>query len=329
MLPNQTISPAAPGGANTGVPEQDRFPYPEVIEFLRKGRVIPVLGAGVNVGQENRKVEWNTESSYLPLGGELSRFLADQSKFPEDDLRDRSDLSKVAAYYAGTVGRPFLCERLHGVFDRDFSPGPVHKFLAEIARETPLLIITTNYDDLLERAFADIRYDRVIHLTNNDEWGEAVLWWSHDPENPTAAEPMPIHPSRLDQHIDLTKTSVIYKMHGTVDRHSSDSKWDSYVITEDDYVDFLSRMTKQTAIPAMFTKPFRNRSFLFLGYGLRDWNFRVVLRDLLAGKRSVQSKSWAVQFRRTQLEKDLWESRGVTIYDADLSYFLDRLREAR
>ena len=66
--------------------------------------------------------------------------------------------------------------------------------------------------------------------------------------------------------IDLKKTTVIYKMHGTVDRRS---KWDNYVITEDDYVDFLSRMTGQTAVPALFMKAFRDRHFLFLGYGSR------------------------------------------------------------
>ena len=82
-------------------------------------------------------------------------------------------------------------------------------------------------------------------------------------------------PSKLPA--ELMKRTVIYKMHGTVDRRS---KWDNYVITEDDYVDFLSRMADRTAVPALFLKAFRDRHFLFLGYGLSDWNLRLVLRNL-------------------------------------------------
>ena len=36
-------------------------------------------------------------------------------------------------------------------------------------------------------------------------------------------------------------------------------------------------MTKNKAIPAIFAEPFQTRHFLFLGYGLNDWNLRVVL----------------------------------------------------
>ena len=78
--------------------------------------------------------------------------------------------------------------------------------------------------------------------------------------------------------IDLDSTTVIYKMHGTVDRVRDDG--DSYVITEDDYVDFLSRMTSHNAIPSLFMRHFRRRHFLFMGYGLGDWNVRVVLKNL-------------------------------------------------
>jgi hypothetical protein len=67
-------------------------------------------------------------------------------------------------------------------------------------------------------------------------------------------------------------------MHGNAD--ATDQERDSYVITEDDYVEFLSRMASQTALPATFAEPFRKSHFLFLGYGLRDWNLRVVLHKI-------------------------------------------------
>ena len=43
---------------------------------------------------------------------------------------------------------------------------------------------------------------------------------------------------------------------------------------------FLSRMTQGLAVPSLFYEHFSERSFLFLGYSLCDWNTRVVLRNL-------------------------------------------------
>ena len=140
--------------------------------------------------------------------------------------------------------------------------------------------------------------------------------------------------------VDLNTTTVIYKMHGTVDRVQR--RWDSYVITEEDYVDFLSRMTGQTAVPASFMWHCRARSFLFLGYGLRDWNLRVVLNNLktvlpaasdapAAGDQDDEDddeiRSWAIQYRPSDLEVALWNARKVKIYDVAIDAFVRGLRE--
>jgi hypothetical protein len=217
---------------------------------------------------------------------------------------------------------------LHSVFARDYAPSTIHSYLAAI--DKPLLIVTTNYDDLTEKAFAlaNRPYYLVSHLTDREDWAEAVLWWKYDPTRqgvaqPEVFNPEPVHPNLLSRFVDLEAATVIYKMHGTVD--IGRNEWSSYVITEDDYVDFLSRMTDKTAIPAMFIEYFNNRHILFLGYGLRDWNFRVVLRDLLRHRRS-RRVSWAIQHNPSQLEKELWGKRGVDIYDMDIKEFESKLR---
>jgi hypothetical protein len=208
-------------------------------------------------------------------------------------------------------------------------PSTIHRYLALV--DKPLLIVTTNYDDLTEKAFIEEKrpYYLVSHLTDRTDWAEAVLWWKYDPANldfgkPESFRPDPVPPADLSRFIDLTTTTVIYKMHGTVDNYLNE--WSSYVITEDDYVDFLSRMTTNTAVPAMFIKYFSERHFLFLGYGLRDWNFRVVLRDLFRNRRPDQRRSWAIQYQPSELEKQLWDRRGVDIYDMSVKEFEKDLR---
>ena len=93
----------------------------------------------------------------LPSGSELSEHLAKEFALPwgEDD-----DLVKVAQWVFVRLGSDTLYDYLHGVFDHDFPPTAFHDVLAQMPRyvrehsglEFPLLI-TTNYDDALERAF--------------------------------------------------------------------------------------------------------------------------------------------------------------------------------
>ena len=309
-------------------------PYGEIADLLKKGEVVPFLGAGVNFGMRPEPgAKWDAdESNFLPSGVELSRFLADMSNFPAEDEEEITDLAKVSSYFVETSARRRLRERLHTIFDRDFEPANIHSYLADIGRNTPLLIVTTNYDDLTERAFnrINVPFDTVVHPTDRKDVEASVLWWKHH-----ATEPEVVPPNQL--FIDLKATNVIYKMHGTVDRAAA--KWDSYVITEDDYIDFLSRMTGQTAVPAQFMRHFRTRHFLFLGYGLKDWNLRVVLKNLRAVLPSVEEsgtsavdddeeelRSWAIQFRPSELETELWSARKVKIYDVDINQFVEKLR---
>jgi hypothetical protein len=121
-------------------------------------------------------------------------------------------------------------------------------------------------------------------------------------------------------------------MHRTVVRESDE--WDSFVITEEDYVEFLSRMTTNTAVPALFYPYFRERSFLFLGYSLRDWNLRVVLKNLskyLTSQRTGGDDDdgvpWAIQLKPSALEQRLWLRKRVSIFDMVLDEFVRKMRE--
>ncbi len=294
-------------------------PYGGIWDLLKQGHIIPFLGAGASLSGRT-EATWDEDLlTCLPSATELGQHLAKKATFPGWQPTD--DLAKVAQYYRIVMGRYDLRQRLRQIFAHDYPYAAVHEFLAEVP--APLLIVTTNYDDLIERAFrAKGRpFDLLIHPTDNKEWGGAALYWKHG-----AAKPEFPHPKNL--LIDLNQTTVIYKMHGAVDRQ--DDSRDSYVIDEEDYVEFLVRMGAKTAIPAIFAEPFSTRHFLFLGYGLRDWNFRVILskieKDLLRSK-GDRRPSWAIQDAPSPLEHELWRRREVTIYDMKLQDFVNRLRQ--
>ncbi|HKC63679.1 MAG TPA: SIR2 family protein [Pyrinomonadaceae bacterium] len=291
-------------------------PYPLIRDAILKGRVIPFLGSGASLGGREAGAKWiQGQTSYLPTATELARHLADVTEFPDDE---EPELTKVAQYYDVIGGRYALNQELHSIFNCDYPLTSLHTFLAEVT--VPLLIVTTNYDDCIERAFntKGRAFDLIIHTTDASI-GDQLLWWEYG-----ASEPRKILPNKLD--IDLDSVTVIYKMHGAVDRRVNGR--DQYVITEDDYIDFLARMTKNKAIPAIFAEPFQTSHFLFLGYGLRDWNLRVVLNRIEKDLRRPKGiKSWAVQYNPSPLEQRFWQERGVEVYNKMLDEFVTKLNE--
>jgi hypothetical protein len=302
-------------------------PYGGIWNRWKAGKVIPLVGSGASFVGRPSDAKWTTPCAFLPGGLELAWFLADEVTFPSTDPRDRDDLAKVSSYYVDALGRPALRERLREVMNRNCQTGSLHEFIAAVP--APQVIITTNYDTLIEQAFhaAGKPYDLVVYPADRKDNANAILWWPH-------GAPAPVFKPANELDIDLETTTVIYKMHGTVVPETP--QWDSFVITEEDYIEFLSRMTTNSAVPPLFIEHFRERSFLFLGYSLRDWNLRVVLRNLsksLLSRHAANgdedadvSPSWAIQRSPSDLEQILWKKRHVEIFDLLLEDFVSKIR---
>lgn len=310
------------------IPRRDKIPpppYGAIGKALRQGAVIPFIGPGASSSGRPPNAIWDpTAPAFLPSGIELSHLLADEAAFPATDERD--DLAEVSSYYATFQTRRALHERLRQLLCTDLLPNflipPLYRFLAEIS--TPLLIITTNFDTEIEQSFraADRPYDLVVYPAHRKDLANAVLWWPHG-----AVEPNTPEPSDLD--IDLTKTSVIFKMYGSF---SEQEDWNGFVITEEDYVNFFSRLSSKKAIPKQFSTYFRDRSLLFLGYRLRDWALRVVISSLSrsfarrAAEDNEEIVSWAIGDELTELEDRLWRKWGVVPYQVGIDEFVEKLR---
>jgi hypothetical protein len=312
-------------------------PYEGIWEQWKAGKVVPFLGAGASLNGHptDDEGQWNPDTSaFLPRGCELANFLARVAAFPSNDEHDRSDLARVSSYYVDNLGRVALRDCLRKrVFvpeSRDgrkhqYNIGPLHEFLAAVP--IPQVIVVTNYDTIVEQAFvkAGKPFDVVVYPAERKDLAKAVLWWKHG-----EPEPRIVFANQLD--IDLRKTTVIFKMHGTIQRETA--KWDNLVITEEDYVEFLYRMITNAAVPALLYEFFLQRSFLFLGYSLRDWNLRVILKNLSKcfAKQSESSEyekdpSWAIQVGVSKLEERLWLRRNVNIFECDLDEFANKMWE--
>lgn len=67
-------------------------------------------------------------------------------------------------------------------------------------------------------------------------------------------------------------------------------------------------------VPIHLANKLRRSSLLFIGYGLRDWNLRVILHRI-AEEQPLKAVSRAVQYDIDELENKFWEARGVDIFD--------------
>ena len=295
--------------------DADEDHYFLVADRLLSGRVVPFLGAGANLCGRPEGVPWAL-GEFLPSGRELAERLARRSRYPLDgDL----DLLRVAQYVDAVLGEQALYEYLRATFDADYPPTSLHRLLADVAAEMrdlgrpPLLILTTNYDDALERAFEKRGVPCEV-LWYEAKRGDARGRFRHRRSDKivTIDRPNEYLTPELREH-----TSIL-KLHGAIDR--GDAKSDSYVITEDNYIDYLSTGDIAKQIPVTLLEKMGESHFLFLGYSLRDWNLRVILNRIW-GQQTLDLKSWAVQRRQatgklSEIEQKLWRDRG----DVDVLY---------
>jgi hypothetical protein len=298
--------------------------YKMVTRGILDGRVVPFLGAGVNLCGRPAEASWS-RGEYYPSGAELATYLAKHFDYPPgEDL----DLERVADYVAVMTGSGPLYETLHELFDADYPPTELLRFLAEIPairRDHGLpprhqLIVTTNYDDAMERAFdaAQEEYDLVSYCADGEYRGKFVHWAPGEDEARFIERPNEY------AEVSLEQRNVILKIHGLVDRKTLAWEFDSYVITEDHYIDYLARYELSNLIPVTLAAKLKKSHFLFLGYAMRDFNLKVILRRMW-GEQKLSYKSWAVQVSPSPLDQEIARVRGVDILDLRLEEYVVEL----
>lgn len=151
---------------------------------------------------------------------------------------ETDDLPLIAQYivnqYAGNKGP--LINQISKAFNKKFSTNRYHKALATTKISS---IWTTNYDMLLESAFAEFLVDVKV---NEDSISRNVI----------------------NSEIE------IIKMHGCI----SKSHHKEIIITAEDYEDYL---VNKPAISQRLCNDLLKKTFLFIGYSYRDPNIRNIM----------------------------------------------------
>ena len=274
----------------------------EIVKALLAGRVVPVIG--------------------LDGAGDLAEHLARAFEVPDDRP---IDLARISQYVATMQGPGPLYDELHTRFEAAVEPSPLHRFLARLPallreRGAPhQLIVTTNYDLALERAFEEAaeELDIVSYVAAGAHRGR---FWHRPPGEP----PRPIDvPNTYAMELSLDRRTILLKLHGAVDP-LPEREWESFVITEDDYIDYLGRSELTAVVPVALAARLRRSHFLFLGYEMADWNLRLILNRIW-GERPVAYRSWAVQRSPSPLARAFWRRFDVAALDVDPRSYVELL----
>jgi DNA-binding SARP family transcriptional activator len=277
----------------------------DVVETILGGRLVPVLGTDV---------------------AELTTRLAERFEYPD---ANGDALPRVAQYIAVMKGSGPLYDELHAMFQADLPPTPVHRFFAALPpllreRGAPhQLIVTTSYDLALERAFLDAgeAFDVVSYLAAGRNRGK----FCH--VGPDGTGTLIEVPNTYATELSLDERTIILKLHGQVG-NTEDREWESFVVTEDDYIEYLAQSEVASVVPVALGAKLRRSHFLFLGYTMADWNLRLLLHRLW-GDQPLSYRSWAVQPEPMPLEREFWRRRDVDVLEIPLERYVGALaREA-
>ena len=238
----------------------------EIAIALLEGRLVPVLGTEV---------------------GELAHRLAERFRFPADG---GTELTRVAEYVALMKGSGPLYDELHELLSARAVPTSIHRSLASLApvlRERGAghqLLVTTGYDLALEQAFLDAgeEFDVVSYLASGRDGGKFCHF------APDGAVRVVEVPNRYATELDLRRADGDPEA-SRQRRSSPERAWESFVVTEDDYLDYLPERDLAAAIPVALAAHLRRSHFLFLGYAMQDWNLRLVLNRFWGGAASQLS----------------------------------------
>ena len=249
------------------------------------------------------------------------------------DLASPTDpLTSISGYYEVTGARGDLWKLLHDIISPKAVPTGTHRLIADVARThlaqpnaEDYLIITTNYDSLMEQALSEDPSPVPFAALWRDREGMVHTRFANLPE----AERLALerrNPKRLADKCLLNKPkplAIVYKIHGCLhpDQRESD---DGLVISDNDYVQFISDLN--SAIPSHVGSLLGAKRLLFLGYSFGDWNVRSLYERIKKRADSPLLEDYAVSRALSKFEASYFERRQIIVALTDLQAFVKGVR---
>jgi len=284
--------------------------FDEIVKAVKNGTCNLFMGAAVHApSPEDDPVYKFPREKLPPIGEGLARALAMdaayQQRYPNDDT---TNLARVAQTYESLHRREGLIAKVRELAESGKEPSPVLRALAEL--DFPV-VVTTNYDTLFQRALGLAGKVPLISIYHSNENVPIPVPTNDMTQTPPAGQPF------------------LYKMHGDI------QTGESLVLTDEDYIQFILRMRDPEpfqVIPNVVLGAMKAGPTLFVGYSLRDYNLRVLLKRLrtFVMVRENVPPTYSIDLSPDPIIWDVWYSqrRFVNFVALDVWDFVPRLYQA-
>jgi len=287
--------------------EDTSFDFDQILTWLKRRQVIPILGPGINRGLllSRREISerWSVDVDYpVDAHSHLSAVAsfketirglriphADLFDLLKEDLLSRENI-KQRQHYSDQSLPQVIGGLAINYFERD-SQEP-HRVLAELPIDT---FVTTNWDGLMTAALS---WAGRTPKSWNASWNDS------GPET-----------SEYDTMKGLPNSPLVLNLFG--------NDIESAVLTEDDHLDFLKSMSKDAwRFPRFLKEDLTKAMLVFLGYDFRELDFKVMFRTIVSQLRPLggtgRDRIAVIQVRN---EDNLFEQKDR---DKGLQRFMER-----
>lgn len=288
-----------------------------LVDALKDQKCTPILGVGVNdwlLGPRRFLAQEWAKGYRFPLAPHLRDDLPEVAQFVAVTHTVRKMRNDLGKFYRDQIldrfgdivgdGEQRLDQMALAVWKAKAptQPAEPHRVLARFPCP---VYVTTEATTLLAEALREEGKDPVVDYCR---WNPDVRKW---PESPPPADPG----YRPDPQRPL-----VYHVFGILEVP------ESIVITEDEYFDFLAAVAENDSlIPFAVQEALANSSLLFLGFGLQDWDVRILLRGLISREVALRlGRNFKHVAAEIDVEEDVVSPERVREYVT--SYF-GRFRE--
>jgi len=254
--------------------QNPRIFWTGLLRMIQRGKCIPIIGPRVH-------------GRWLPLPREIAGDWTQTHAYP---FADRIVLPWVAQYLASSQGEDFpryelldtMVRHLHERLSEELRPDQPPENVSALVEAVGWQHLASDAPNDPHEVLADLHLPLYV-TTNPDNFMAAALTArGQAPQR----EICPWHRD-LDWLISLFQDDanyvpspdapLVYHLFG------HDEVPESLVLTADHYLDFLVKVSAEMErIPTYIRGALANSTLLFIGYSLYDWEFRVILRGLVA-----------------------------------------------
>lgn len=269
--------------------------FPDVIDGLKSGRIIPYIGPYALKGAVNKEngepIPADSDSLILAMNNGQPMAPKLMYEFPRAAMNQ--ELKK---------GRTFVTRFLTELYGKDvWTRAPIHEWLAEIK---PQYVIDINRDTMLQSTYSDTPHNLIVGIARIGDTDYRFKIYHYDGSRYTEIE---------QEAADLS-LPILFKPMG------SPLPEPNYIASDADYVDYITELMGGFGLPAFLKEYRKEKQYLFIGIRFNRDTERMVMSDIVYA--AADPKGWALIPEPTKKEERFCAKMGIEIIQADLDALL-------